>query len=72
MTGNDAPAITQGQKLSSLLALANSSAPALYGLAKRRDGAGGAGPVGSAEEVPDLEPCCRRLGERIGEEKESR
>jgi len=34
MTGKLTPAITQGQKESILLALASSSAPALYGFAK--------------------------------------
>jgi len=35
MTGKLKPAITQGQKLSILLARASSRAPALYGLVKR-------------------------------------
>ena len=34
MTGNDTPAMTQGQKLSILFARASSNAPALHGLAK--------------------------------------
>jgi hypothetical protein len=40
MTGAEMPVITHGQKLSSLFARANSSAPALQGLANRVVGAG--------------------------------
>jgi hypothetical protein len=40
MTGAEIPVITHGQKLSSLLARASSSAPALQGLAKRVEGMG--------------------------------
>ena len=63
MTGKLIPAITHGQKLSILFALASSRAPALYGEAKMVDGAGGEGLPGRA---------VRRSGERMGDENESR
>ena len=72
MTGAEIPVITQGQKLSILFALASSSAPALHGLANRLVGAGCAGLPGCME--PGWVPStgCKREGERVGEEKESR
>ena len=62
ITGKEIPAMTQGQKLSILLARASSLAPALCGDAKSADGAGGDGTPG----------WDRSWGERIGEEKERR
>ena len=72
MIGAETPVITQGQKLSILLALAISRAPALHGLAKRLLGAAWAGFPGCAEEGWASGIGCRRDGERVGEEKESR
>lgn len=70
MTGNDAPAITHGQKLSILLARASSMAQALPGVAKSIDG--GCDGLPGCEVVPALFPVGRRDGVNVGDEKERR
>lgn len=72
MTGNDTPAMIHGHVLSILFALANSSAPALYGLAKSIDGTGCAGLPGCVDEPGVLGRGWRREGDRMGDEKERR
>ena len=68
ITGNETAVITQGQKLSILLARANSRAPALQGLANTLVEAGGGGVP------PTVTPCggWSREDDRVGDEKESR
>lgn len=66
--------MTQGQNESILFARANSNAPALLGLAKRKDAEGLDGLPGwreAAAPVP-LFVTWRRDGERRGEEKDRR
>ena len=70
MTGKLTPAITQGQKLSILFALASSIAHALPGAANSVD-AGWVGDPGCVEAPGEL-LVGRREGERMGEEKERR
>lgn len=72
MTGAEIPVTTHGKKLSILLALANSKAPALQGLAKRLLGCAWAGFPGCADAGWASGTGCRREGERVGEENESR
>lgn len=73
MIGKLTPAITHGQKESILLARANSNAPALWGLANKKDADGEAGFPGWREAADEpLSPTWRRDGERSGEENERR
>jgi hypothetical protein len=72
MTGEEIPAITQGQKLSILFARASSKAPALYGLGKRLNTEGCAGLPGCNDDGGALGIGWSSDGERIGEEKERR
>jgi hypothetical protein len=70
MTGNEMPAMTQGQKLSILLARASSRAPAEYGLGKSFVRM--AALVAELADGRDSSRGCRRAGLRVGEEKERR
>lgn len=70
MTGNDTPAITQGQKLSILFARASSIAQALPGVANSKDG--GCAGVPGCELPPGPSFVGRRDGDSIGDEKERR
>ncbi len=73
MTGKLIPAMTHGQNESILLALASSSAPALYGFAKREATEMCEGLPGCS--VLPLIPSgdvCKSEGERSGDEKERR
>ena len=71
MTGNETPAITQGQKLSILFARASSIAQALPGAAKKVE-AGWEGEPSWVEDPGWLGAGGRSEGERVGEEKERR
>ena len=70
MTGNETPAMTQGQKLSILFARASSMAHALPGAAKKVDD-GSEGLPGCADD-PGVLSTGSSDGDRIGEEKERR
>lgn len=74
ITGALTPAMIQGTNESILLARANSSAPALYGL-RRRDAAAAAAagvPGWRLLEAPSGLVICKSDGDRYGEEKERR
>ena len=70
MMGNETTVKIQGTVESILLARAISMAPAENGLVKNMDGLGAAGEPGCSDD--GLFVSAKRVGERRGEEKDSR